>query len=83
VHDYLYWEFHEKGGRIAIRKGKWKAVKLNVANDQPVRVELYNLETDPGESTNVADIYPDILADILPLFKKARNDHSGHFILQD
>jgi arylsulfatase A-like enzyme len=26
-HDYLYWEFHELGGRQAIRKGKWKLVK--------------------------------------------------------
>lgn len=27
-HDYLYWEFHEKGGRQAVRKGNWKAVKI-------------------------------------------------------
>ena len=22
-HDYLYWEFHENGGRQAIRQGDW------------------------------------------------------------
>jgi len=27
-HDYLYWEFHEKGGRQALRKGDWEAFKL-------------------------------------------------------
>ncbi|MEM7110415.1 MAG: arylsulfatase, partial [Bacteroidota bacterium] len=26
-HEYLYWEFHEKGGRQAIRLGNWKGVK--------------------------------------------------------
>ncbi len=29
-HEYLYWEFHEQGGKIAVRMGDWKAVKLNV-----------------------------------------------------
>ncbi len=82
-HKYLYWELNAVGGKQAIRKGKWKAVKLNVSNDQPVLTELYNLETDPGESTNVADRYPGVLEEILPLFNEARDDHSGHFILQD
>jgi len=29
-HDYLYWEFHELGKKQAVRKGNWKAVRLNV-----------------------------------------------------
>ena len=29
-HDYLYWEFHESGGKIAVRKDNWKAITLNV-----------------------------------------------------
>lgn len=28
-HEYLYWEFHERGGRVAVRMGNWKGVKLN------------------------------------------------------
>jgi len=82
-HEYLYWELNAVGGKQAIRKGKWKAVKLNVSNDQPVLTELYNLDADPGETTNVADKYPDVLAEILPLCKEARDDHSGHFVFQD
>ena len=82
-HPYLYWELNAVGGKQAIRKGKWKAVKLNVANDQPILTELYNLDTDPGETSNVADLYPEVLAEILPLFKEARDDHSGHFVFQD
>jgi arylsulfatase A len=26
-HNYLYWEFHERGGRVAVRMGKWKGVR--------------------------------------------------------
>ena len=27
AHDYLYWEFHEQGGKQGVRIGEWKAVK--------------------------------------------------------
>ena len=29
-HNYLYWEFHEQGGRQAVRKGDWKLIKQKV-----------------------------------------------------
>ena len=32
-HEYLYWEFHEKGGRQAVRRGNWKAVRYNVLKE--------------------------------------------------
>jgi len=35
-HKYLYWEFHERGGRVAVRMGKWKGVRYNVLK-QPNR----------------------------------------------
>ncbi|MFT3933936.1 MAG: arylsulfatase [Chitinophagaceae bacterium] len=45
-HDYLYWEFHENGGTQAIRKGKWKIIRLNVFDASKTTVELYDLSTD-------------------------------------
>ncbi|MCG6191624.1 sulfatase/phosphatase domain-containing protein, partial [Maribellus maritimus] len=54
-HDYLYWEFHEKGGRKAIRKGDWKLVQYNVLKPEQTTTELYDLSTDIGEEHNVAD----------------------------
>src|SRR5690606_39800260 len=27
-HDYLYWEFHEQGGKQAVRWKNWKGIKL-------------------------------------------------------
>ncbi|WP_192349275.1 arylsulfatase [Algoriphagus sp. Y33] len=53
-HEYLYWEFHERGGKQAVRRGKWKAIKLGVfGNDEPV-LELYDLSVDIGEDNNIA-----------------------------
>ena len=53
-HDYLYWEFHEQGGRQAVRQGNWKAVRLKAAGNPDASVELYDLSKDPGETTNIA-----------------------------
>ncbi|MDG1898104.1 MAG: arylsulfatase [Fuerstiella sp.] len=54
-HEFLYWEFYERGGKRAVRFGKWKAVQLNLKGvDQQDGVELYDLSTDLGEENNVA-----------------------------
>ena len=60
-HEYLYWEFHEKGGRQAVRKGNWKAVKYNVLLDANATVELYDLSNDPGEKNNLSDTHPNLV----------------------
>ena len=71
-HEYLYWEFHEKGGRIAIRKGKWKGVKYNVLKEPNKRIELYNLETDSSEENNVASQFPEVVNELTKLMIEAR-----------
>lgn len=53
-HRYLYWEFHEEGGRQAVRMGKWKAVRQQVMKDPGSPIELYDLDNDPGETINLA-----------------------------
>ena len=45
-HDFMYWEFHERGFQQAVRMGKWKAVRL--AKDKPL--ELYNLADNPTDA---------------------------------
>ena len=72
VHDYLYWEFHEMGGRKAIRKGNWKLVHYKVNKPEETTTELYNLETDPGEENNVATDHPDVVQELEALMENAR-----------
>lgn len=71
-HDFLYWEFHENNGRQAIRKGDWKAVKYDVHNDG--KIELYNLKTDASEKFDMADKYPEKVAELDSLMKVSRTD---------
>ncbi len=73
-HDYLYWEFHEKGGRVAARKGKWKAVKYNVIQHPDASLELYDLSEDIGEEHNVAAQHPDVVAQMEDILKKAHTE---------
>ncbi len=57
--DFLYWEFFEKNGRRAVRKGKWKAVQYKMKNNPYTDVKLFDLEKDPKEETNIASNKPD------------------------
>jgi arylsulfatase A-like enzyme len=72
-HAYLYWEFHEEGKKQAVRMGDWKAVRLNVATDPDDPIELYNLKTDPGETTDIAARNPKVVAQIVRTMKIARS----------
>ncbi len=54
THDYLYWEFHERGGRVAIRKDNWKLIRYEVNNEPQGRYQLYDLDMDKGEAHDLA-----------------------------
>ena len=71
-HKYLYWEFHERGGRIAARMGNWKAVKYNVLRDPNAPMELYNLASDEAEQNNVAGMNPSVVLAMEEIFSSAR-----------
>jgi len=75
-HEYLYWEFHESGGKRAILKDNWKLIELFVNNPEKRSFELYNLSSDPGEIANVAQQYPDKAASLKTLLTKARSKNA-------
>ncbi len=50
----------EAGRRVALRQGPWKFITRQGNNP----LELYNLESDPGEQHNVADEHEEIVAEL-------------------
>ncbi len=70
----LYWEFGKQAGDPnsgivgeifqAARRGNWKAVRYGL--DAPV--ELYNIESDPGEQTELSEKHPDVHDEFVQLF---------------
>ena len=67
-HDFLYWEFHERGFQQAVRMGDWKAVRS--AWGEPL--ELYDLRTDLAEKHNVAGQHAELVVRIEEYLKTAR-----------
>ena len=71
-HDYLYWEFHELGGRQAIRKGEWKLIKYNVIKNG--KYELYNLKNDISETQDLASKMPKKVAKLSKILESSRTE---------
>ncbi|WP_265595508.1 arylsulfatase [Verrucomicrobium sp. BvORR106] len=70
-HDHLYWET-VAGGNQAVRMGPWKGIRLGVSKNPSAPVQLYHLETDIAETTDVAAQHPDIVAKIAAIMSAGR-----------
>jgi len=70
---FFRWELHGPGLAQAARLGDWKIVRSQSAD----KWELYQLKNDPGETRNVADKYPDIVAAIEENLKNFDNPKFG------
>ncbi|MGY8696166.1 MAG: hypothetical protein ACKVGW_18455, partial [Verrucomicrobiia bacterium] len=69
THEYLYWELGS-GNRMrrGLRMDDWKAVQM----DPKDPVELYDLNNDIGETTDLAALRPDIMAKVNRLLATCR-----------
>jgi arylsulfatase A len=68
--SYLYFEYPEKGGQLAIRLGDFKGVKLDMKKNKSAVWEIYNLKTDRNETTNIADQHPELVKEFDTIVKK-------------
>jgi len=71
----LYWETTKNGYRRAARLGKWKVVQDPI--DQPIR--LYDLSVDIAEQNDLAETFPDVVADLRARMDRARVPSPFHF----
>ena len=70
--DYFYWELHKGGPAVqAARWGDWKAVRNGV--NKPI--EIYDLETDAGESKDLSKSRPELVARAEVIFADAHRPH--------
>ncbi|CAN5309892.1 arylsulfatase [soil metagenome] len=78
-HPFLYWEFYEKGGKRAARMGQWKAIQLDLNKLPDPPILLFDLDSDPAETTDLADQHPDQIAQARQVFSQAHRP-SDHWI---
>lgn len=71
IHDYLYWELGDSNDWQAVRKGDWKAIRWKISIPNETKLELFHLETDPKESTDVSNKHPAVVARMERIFREA------------
>ncbi len=76
-HEYLYFEFHEEGGKQAVIKDGWKLLHLQVNNANKEHYELYNLATDPSEIADVINQYPKKVKELKKIMLEARSTNTN------
>lgn len=70
-HDFLYWEFSERGRAQAARLGNWKAVRNNLKQNPDAPIELYDLAEDVGEKHNIARKHPQVVEQMARILQEA------------
>lgn len=58
---------HDYGGNFAIRQGKWKLITFETP-------ELYDMASDPKETTNLAEQHPEIVKELALLLQTYKTD---------
>lgn len=74
-HDYLYWEFYENGVSQAVLIGhRWKAIRREKTD---AAIQLFDLQDDLGERTDVAAKHPSLVARAAEIMRTAHvpNEH--------
>lgn len=71
-HEALYWEFHERGGRRALRQGNWKLVQDGLDPMKFGKPELYDLSQDLGEIEDLAAKHPQRVEAMLARMAQSR-----------
>jgi arylsulfatase A-like enzyme len=74
-HEFLYWEMG-RGTNLtqAVRLGNWKALRSRASGG----IELYDLKSDIGETTNVAAEHPEVIARVKRLFTSERTEDRNY-----
>ena len=65
--EFLYREFPNYGGQQCVRLGKWKYIRTGLSGGKAKKAaktseELYDLENDPAENSNVHAAHPEVVA---------------------
>lgn len=77
-HEFLYFEYPEKGGQLAVRKGDWKGVKQDLKKNPKAIWQLFNLKDDPKEQIDLAAKHPNILKELDQIVQ--REHQPTHFL---
>lgn len=70
-HEYLYWEFYERGGKKAARWGDWKAIQTGINQNPDAPIAIYNLAEDLREESDLSGKHPELVKRAREIFEDA------------
>ena len=74
--EYIYFEYPENGGQLAIRLGNWKGVKVGQRHHKENKWMIFNLAQDPYEKNNLIEQHPELVEKFDAIVKKEhQNSH--------
>ena len=71
VHENDTVTIHAHGAQAMLRRGDWKLLNIDSPFDEST-LQLFNLATDPGETTNLREQEPEIFQELLDLWRSER-----------
>jgi arylsulfatase len=75
AHETNYVMGWELFGRSALRKGSWKIIQIETPLGKG-KFELYNLDTDPLETEDLSEEYPEKYKELIDLWKQYRSENN-------
>lgn len=66
----MIWVFPEYGGQVAVRLGQFKVVRQNLKTSNPGPWEVYDLDSDRGESNDLADSPGDLIQQCIEILRR-------------
>ncbi|MEC5128727.1 arylsulfatase [Verrucomicrobiales bacterium BCK34] len=70
--ELMIWEFAGYRGQVAVRDGKWKAVRRDVTTKNPAAWELYDIDADRSETNDLANQHPEIVGRLEQAYRETR-----------
>ena len=60
--EYLYWEYPQNDGQLAVRIGDMKAIARNAKTSPAPEWQLFNIVTDPQEREDISELHPEVIS---------------------
>jgi len=73
-HLALFWDFPGYGGQLAVRIGRFKAVRRDLRKNPDAPWELYDLGADLTEEHDVSGEHPDVMEQVDAVVRAARTE---------
>ena len=71
----MLWVFPEYGGQVAVRIGKWKAIRRELKTKNIADWEVYDLQQDRNEQQNLASAQPDVIKQAEAILRREVDDN--------